>query len=72
VCVALYFLIEDNVENKTRALHEGAMRLAKAALKMHPRSKGVVHEARDLPTQIGELNVSALTNDVRGHTTDAE
>ena len=52
-CVALYFLIEDNAENKARALHEGAKRLAKAALKAHPSNKRVVHEARDLLTQIG-------------------
>eukprot|EP00740_Mantoniella_antarctica_P007559 CAMPEP_0181363320 /NCGR_PEP_ID=MMETSP1106-20121128/8638_1 /TAXON_ID=81844 /ORGANISM="Mantoniella antarctica, Strain SL-175" /LENGTH=93 /DNA_ID=CAMNT_0023477655 /DNA_START=1 /DNA_END=282 /DNA_ORIENTATION=- len=50
---ALYFLTEDNEENKTRALHEGAKRLAEAALKAHPSNKRVVHEARDLLTQIG-------------------
>jgi hypothetical protein len=49
----LYFLTEDNVENKARALHEDAKRLAKAALKAHPRNKGVVREARDLLTKIG-------------------
>jgi hypothetical protein len=52
-CSALYCLTEDNVENKTRALHEGANELAKAALKAHPSNKRVVHEARDLLTQIG-------------------
>jgi hypothetical protein len=52
-CVALYLLTEDNVENKARALHEGAKRLAKAALKAHPSNKRVVREARDLLTQIG-------------------
>jgi hypothetical protein len=48
----LYFLIEDNAENKTRALHAGAKRLAKAALKAHPRNKRVVREAQDLLTHI--------------------
>jgi hypothetical protein len=50
---ALYFLTEDNVENTTRALHAGAKRLAKAALKAHPSNKRVVRVARDLLTQIG-------------------
>jgi hypothetical protein len=49
----LYFLTEDNAENKTRALHEGAKGLAKAALKAHPNNKRVVHEAQDLLTQLG-------------------
>ena len=49
----LYFLIEDNAENKTRSLHEGAKGMAKAALKTHPNNKRVVHEGRDLLTHLG-------------------
>jgi hypothetical protein len=51
-CLALYFLTDDNAENKARALHAGAKRLAKAALQAHPSNKKVVREARDLLTQI--------------------
>jgi hypothetical protein len=51
-CVALYFLTEDNADNKARALHEGAKSLAEAALKAHPGNRRVVHEARDLLVQI--------------------
>jgi hypothetical protein len=64
----LYFLIEDKAENKTRALHAGAKRLAKAAPKMYPRNKRVAHEGRDLLTQIGRLNLNVLTNDEHGDT----
>jgi hypothetical protein len=52
-CVPLYFLVEDNAENKTRSLHEGAKGMAKAALKTHPNNKRVVHEGRDLLTHLG-------------------
>jgi cytochrome c-type biogenesis protein CcmH/NrfG len=51
-CVALYFLTEDNADNKTRALHEGAKGLAEAALRTHPNNKRVDREARDLLRQL--------------------
>jgi len=51
-CLALYFLIKGNDENKRLAKSAGARVLAEAVLTAHHATEKVVNEAQDLLQQL--------------------